>query len=98
MGKNKNKLPDIMSKEQLVKLFEQMFIPKLSIACFVALMCGLRIREVCRLEVADIDLQKRVIKIRDSKNSRREKQGYGKDRYVPLPEMAISPIKNGWRL
>jgi site-specific recombinase XerD len=93
MGKNKNKLPDIMSKEQLVKLFEQMFIPKLSIACFTALMCGLRIREVCRLEVADIDLQKRVMKIRDSKNSRREKQGYGKDRYIPIPEMAVSPIK-----
>ena len=90
---NKNKLPDMLTKEQLIKLFENMSIPKLSIACFVALMCGLRIREVCNLEVSDINLEARTIKIRDSKNPNRTKQGYGKDRIVPLPEIAISPIK-----
>jgi hypothetical protein len=42
---NRNKLPDMLTKEQLVKLFENMIIPKCSIACFMALMCGLRIRE-----------------------------------------------------
>ena len=90
---NKNKLPDMLNKEQLIKLFEAMYIPKLSIACFMALMCGLRIREVCRLEVQDIDLQRRTIKIRDSKNPNRKKQGdYGKDRIIPIPEVAISPI------
>jgi len=91
----RNKLPDILTKEQLVKLFEAMYIPKLSIACFMALMCGLRIREVCNLEIADIDLQRRTIKIKDSKNTNRAKQGYGKDRYVPLPQVALSPI-NKW--
>src|SRR3989344_9580569 len=91
---NKNKLPDMLNKEQLVQLFEAMYMPKLSIACFVALMCGLRIREVCRLEVQDIDLARRIIKVRDSKNPNRKKQGdYGKDRIIPLPEASISPIK-----
>jgi len=90
---NKNKLPDMLTKEQLKKLFENMIIPKCSIACFIALMCGLRIREVCRLEVSDINLEARTVKIRDSKNPNRTKQGYGKDRIVPLPEIAISPIK-----
>lgn len=94
MGKNKNKLPDMLTKEQLVKLFENMFMPKLSISCFVALMCGLRVREICRLEVQDINLQNRYIKIRDSKNPNRAKQGdYGKDRIVPIPQIAIEPIK-----
>ena len=93
MGKNKNKLPDMLTKEQLIKLFENMFIPKLSIACFVALMCGLRVREICRLEVQDIDLQRRQIKIRDSKNPNRKKYDYGKDRIIPLPQIAIEPIK-----
>jgi hypothetical protein len=51
---NRNKLPDMLTKEQLVKLFENMIIPKCSIACFMALMCGLRVREACRLEVLDI--------------------------------------------
>ena len=90
---NKNKLPDLLTKEQLIKLFENMLIPKCSIACFMALMCGLRVKEICRLQIADIDLQRRQIKIRDSKNPNRTKQGYGKDRIVPIPEIAISPIK-----
>ncbi|MCD4759359.1 tyrosine-type recombinase/integrase [archaeon] len=88
-----NKLPDMMNKEQLTKLFESMYIPKLSIACFMALMCGLRVREVCNILTQDIDLQRRTLKIRDSKNPNRKKQGYGKDRIQPIPEIAISPIK-----
>lgn len=90
---NKNKLPDLLTKEQLVKLFENILIPKCSIACFMALMCGLRIREICNLQIGDIDLQRRQIKIRDSKNPNRTKQGYGKDRIIPIPEIALSPLK-----
>ena len=60
---------------------------------FVALMCGLRIQEIRKLEVADINLQGRKLLIRNSKNTNRSKEGYGKDRIVPLPECAISPIK-----
>lgn len=91
---NKNKLPDMLTKEQLVKLFENMYIPKCSIACFMALMCGLRIREICSLEVQDIDLQRRQIKVKDSKNPRRKQQGdYGKDRIIPFPEAATNSIK-----
>jgi len=91
---NKSKLPDIFTKEELIKLFEAMFRPKCVIACFVALMCGLRVREVCNLQISDMNLERRIIKIRDSKNPNRKKQGnYGKDRIVPIPEIAISPIK-----
>jgi integrase len=90
---NKNKLPDMLTKEQMVKLFENILIPKCSIGCFMALMCGLRINEICNLQTADIDLQKRKLKIRDSKNPNRTKQGYGKDRYIPIPECAVSPIR-----
>ena len=92
MGNN-NKLPDIPTKDKLIKLFEAMVRPKCVIACFVALMCGLRVREICNLQIADINLEHRVIKIRDSKNPNRTKQGYGKDRIVPIPMSAISPIK-----
>ena len=91
---SKNKLPDMMTNEQLVKLFEAMQRPKCVIACFTAVMCGLRVREVCRIQISDIDLQRRIIKIRDSKNPNRKKQhDYGKDRIVPLPLIALSPIK-----
>jgi len=90
---NKNKLPDMLTKEQLIKLFEAMFRPKCAIACFIALMCGLRVNEVCNLQFSDINLERRIIKIRDSKNPNRAKQGYGKDRIVPIPQITISPIK-----
>lgn len=83
----------MLSKEQLVKLFEAVYIPKLSIACFTSLMCGLRIREVCNLLTEDINLERRTLKIRDSKNPKRKVQGYGKDRIQPIPEIAIEPIK-----
>ena len=91
---NKNKLPDILTKEELIKLFEAMIRPKCVIACFTALVCGLRVREVCNLQISDINLERRIIKIRDSKNPNRKKQGnYGKDRIVPIPQVAIPPIK-----
>jgi integrase len=91
---NKNKLPDMLTKEQVLKLFECIDRPKCAIACFLALTCGLRIREVCRIEINDVDLQRRIIKIRDSKNPNRKKnQGYGKDRIVPIPQISLSPIK-----
>ncbi len=91
---NKNKLPDMLRKEQLVKLFESIDRPKCSIACFIALMCGLRVNEVCKLEITNIDLERRILKIKDSKDPNRKKHGgYGKDRIVPIPEIAVSPIK-----
>jgi len=92
MGK-KNKLPDILTKKELLQLFESMLRPKCVIACFTALMCGLRVREVCNLQNSDINLERRIIKIRDSKNPNRKKQGYGKDRIVPIPTIALSPIQ-----
>lgn len=87
-----NKLPDNLTKEQLVKLFENMLTPKCSIACFMALMMGLRVSEICNLQIADVDLENRRIKIKNSKNPNRSKQGYGKDRIVDIPLIAVSPI------
>lgn len=89
----KNKLPFIMSKEQLVKLFEVCSIPKMMIALFITLMCGLRVQETRNIRIEDIDLQRRRLTIRNSKNTNRSREGYGKDRVVPIPEIAISPIK-----
>lgn len=90
---NKNKLPDILTKDELSKLFEAMIRPKCVIACFVALMCGLRVREICNLQLSDVNIERRIIKVRDSKNPNRKKQGYGKDRIIPIPVAAVSPIK-----
>lgn len=88
-----NKLPHILSKEHIVKIFEAVYTPKVAIAMFIALMCGLRVQEVRKLEIADINLQTKTILIRNSKNPNRSKEGYGKDRIVPIPEVALNSIK-----
>src|SRR3989344_2921001 len=90
---DKNRLPNMLKHEEIVKIFDTINNPKIAMACFMALCCGLRIREVCHLKVEDVDLSNKRIKIIDSKNTNRSKSGYGKDRYVPVPDVAISPIK-----
>ena len=58
---SKNKLPSILNKEQITKLFDAVYIPKIAIAMFVSLMCGLRIQEIRKLRQEDIDLVDRKI-------------------------------------
>jgi integrase/recombinase XerD len=91
---NKNKLPDVFNTELLIKLFDAIHRPKLAIACGLAFFCGLRVSEVCNLKIENIDFERKRVKIVDSKNSRRSLcGGYGKDRYVPIPDPMISPLK-----
>jgi len=46
------------------------------------------------IKFSHIDLERKRLKVVDSKNSRRsECGGYGKDRYVPIPEPIISPLR-----
>lgn len=90
---NKNKLPDVLSAEQIIKIFDTMEDPKIAIATAVTFFCGLRISEICKLKIEDIDLQNKKLKIVDSKFSMRTKTNYGKDRYVIIPDLMINPIK-----
>lgn len=94
---NKNKLPNTPKKEDLVKLFQAVYKPKIVIMFFLGVMLGLRAGEVPKILSEDVDLQRKEIKIRDSKDPNRKKHGgYGKDRMVPIPEIALSPIKK-WK-
>lgn len=90
---NQNKLPDVLSVEQLVKLFDTVEDPKIAIATAVTFFCGLRISEICKLKVEDIDLENKKLKVVDSKFSMRTKTKYGKDRYVVIPDMMMGPIR-----
>lgn len=90
-----SKLPYIISKENIQKLFEAVYIPKVAVAMFIAVMCGLRIQEARKLEISSINLQEKTLFIKNSKNTNRSKEGHGKDRVVPIPECAI-PIIKSW--
>ncbi len=86
--KEKNrKLPNVLNKKQLIKLFENITETDVFIASLIALCCGLRISEVCSLNKKDIDFEGERIKIIQGKGS--------KDRYVMLPEK-LKPILEKW--
>ena len=92
-NKKKGKLPRYFTKKQLVKLFDVMDRPKDCIACFLALMCGLRVNEICTLRIKEIDFEHHRILIRDSKNTNRSRDNYGKDRYVDFDPVIDGVIK-----
>ena len=93
---NKKKLPYVLSKEQLLKILNNIDDIKLAMIIFVGVFQGLRIGEIVRLKWNDIDLDFGEIKIVDAKNTRRFKSNYGKDRIVPINEMFIHIFKK-WR-
>lgn len=91
-GKNQNegknrKLPNVFNKKQLIELFTVIEETDVFMGCLLALFCGLRIGEVCKLKKNDIDLESERIKIVQGKGS--------KDRYVMLPS-SIKPLIEKW--
>ena len=92
-NKKRGKLPTIYTTEQLITIFDRVVQPKMAIILWLGLFCGLRIREVCNLKISDVDLLNKKLFVRDSKNTNRFLEGYGKDRIVTIPDIAIPPIK-----
>ena len=93
---NKNKLPDVFNSDQLVQLMDSIDRPKVAIATALGFFCGMRISEICNLKMEHIDLEKKRLKVVDSKFSMRTKTGYGKDRYIVIPDQMINPLKK-WK-
>jgi len=70
------KLPDILNKAELRKLFVAPALLKHRILLMLIYSAGLRSSELINLKIADIDFERKAIHIRRSK--------YNKDRIVPL--------------
>lgn len=51
--------------------------------------CGLRLEECCSLRVKDVDIDRRMLYVREGKG--------GKDRILPLPELLVEPIRKQLR-
>jgi site-specific recombinase XerD len=72
------KLPDILNKAELRKLFLAPTLLKHRILLMLIYSAGLRSGELINLKISDIDFERKTIHIRRSK--------YNKDRIVPLSE------------
>lgn len=81
-------LPDIVSIEEAMKLFNATRILSYKVFFFTLYSLGLRLGEGLRLEVGDIDTAHRRVHVRDAKGN--------KDRLVPLPAATLSVLRRFW--
>jgi site-specific recombinase XerD len=81
-------LPVVLSREEVRHILAAVRIP-LYRACLTTIYaCGLRLMEGARLQVADIDSQRMLVRVRGKGN---------KDRYVPLPQPTLSMLREFWK-
>jgi integrase/recombinase XerD len=82
------KLPDILSGTEVEALFQALEEPKYRAIVMTTYGTGLRISEVCKLSIDDIDSRRMLIHVRLGKGKR--------DRYVMLPERILVMLRRYW--
>ncbi|MCK4588960.1 MAG: tyrosine-type recombinase/integrase [Nanoarchaeota archaeon] len=87
-----HKLPKYLSRSELIMLGNAIHQPRIMVAVVAGLFFGLRGGEVVRLKKSSFNFEKMEIEVLDSKNPKRTKQGYGKDRVIPIINKNIEPF------
>ena len=67
--KNNRKLPSVFSQEELRRLFKAPQRLKQRVLLSLIYSAGLRVSEVCKLKITDIDFDRKQIHVRESKNN-----------------------------
>lgn len=78
------RLPEVFSRQEVWRVLDRLDGEGW---LWGALMygCGLRLEECCQLRVKDIDIDRRIIMVREGKGN--------KDRTVPLPVLLVEPLQ-----
>jgi site-specific recombinase XerD len=84
------KLPVVLSGEEVVRFLEAIPSLKSRAALTTVYAAGLRVSEVVRLKINDIDSRRMVIRVEQGKG--------GKDRYVMLSPQLLEILRTYWRL
>ena len=87
--KKEKRLPNVLSYSELDRLFEVTSNMKHRLIFKTAYAGGLRVGEVSRLKVSDIDSGRMVIRIDQGKGK--------KDRYTILSQQLLPDLQNYWR-
>jgi len=92
MAKAPKRLPQILSREQVVKLIGAARTPRARMLLMTTYSAGLRVSEVCALELTDIESapDRMCIKVRQGKGA--------KDRYTLLSPRLLDELRAYWRL
>ncbi len=88
-AKQGSKLPVLLNRDQIAKLFNAAANPKHRAILITAYAAGLRVSELTNLRVKDIDSQRMTIRICQGKGK--------KDRYVPLSPRLLEQLRIYWR-
>ena len=83
--RKERKLPAVLSRKDVSRLLEAVDNPKHKAILMLTYSAGLRVGEVIRLKVEDLDEQRRLIRVRGGKGR--------KDRYTLLSEVALQVVK-----
>jgi integrase/recombinase XerD len=84
--KKQNKLPQILSQQEVIRILETIKNPKHKAILFLIYSAGLRVSEVVKLKVEDVDSERMLIHIKQAKGR--------KDRYTMLSEVALETLRS----
>ncbi len=84
------KLPQILSREEVAALIENTLNPKHRAILMTAYGAGLRLNEICHLKVTDIDSDRMTMRVEQGKGA--------KDRYTLLSPRLLGELRRYWVL
>ena len=87
--KQPKRLPVVLSQQEVTRLFEAVSNVKHRTILMTLYATGLRVSEALALQIADIDRQRMLIRVRQGKGR--------KDRYVPLSQTLLEQLRRYWR-
>ena len=88
-GRRERHLPVVLSVDELVALLAAIGSLRDRVLLTVLYSAGIRLGEVCRLRVEDIDSSRMLLRIRQGKGH--------KDRFAPLSPTALDLLRQWWR-
>ncbi|MDE0000781.1 MAG: site-specific integrase [Rhodospirillaceae bacterium] len=88
-AKQPKRLPELLNREELVRLFSLTVNRKHRAVLMTAYAAGLRCSEITRLQASDIDSSRMLIRVEQGKGN--------KDRYVPLSPRLLDELRDYWR-
>jgi integrase/recombinase XerD len=84
-----SRLPEMLSREEIIALFDATALPKHRLLLMTAYAAGLRVSELVHLKVTDIDPKRMTIRIEQGKGA--------KDRYTVLSEQLLADLRLYWK-
>ena len=86
--KGEKKLPVVLNREEVWRILDWIRIPVYRACLTTIYACGLRLMEGARLQVPDVDGDRKLVQIHGKRR---------KDRYVPLPDATLALLRTHWR-